>query len=551
MKCEPREMSSNSTPSTASRPNHQSSSYSYLPINETGQNTSSQSIARSDTVYYGSISETEEPKMESMYSSDRIPSLLIIALCVLLGDISRGLLFPTLYLYVKSLGGDSVHLGYAVACFSMGRVVSSPIFGYLSELYGYRYVLMVCNSILFMGACLYASANGLHFVFAAQSIMGFGAGSLGVTRSYVAESTPRSHRAEFMAYLTSVQYSAFAVTPVLGSILAALGESPPPSSSSSFAARNQDLTLSANPSANCSLGVSPFALPAYFLASLSLLCTILLAVLFKEIPRDRKHSVEIENIERDDAFKDSPEEMGMKKGRSFESMEIDAEKSLKSRALDIHSRNVQNASTEVSNGNGLGLLTPQTAMVIGGCLLNVVTKGTMGVFETLGSEFVVTHFSWSIARTGLTFAVFGGLGVACLLSFRLILRIFGDVNLIIYGIMIMALSCLLLFRLFRNTVHEFQFYSSLLLMYAVGYPVGHTAVLGVVSKIVKSGPQGSILGWFGAAGSLARIVFPLVAGYVTKKFDDSFIFAVMAFVLGVTNFIVLFFRSRIEDILHD
>jgi len=218
--------------------------------------------------------------------------------------------------------------------------------------------------------------------------------------------------------------------------------------------------------------------------------------------------------------------------------------------FDITSSNSGSPKVDIlPNTQGLSSSwpSPQLALMIGGCLLNIATKGTIGVFETLGSEFVVTHFGWSVTRTGLTFAVFGSLGMGSLLCFRLLLRVFGDVNLIIYGICLMIISCLLLFQMWSWSIQELRVYFSLLLMYAVGYPVGHTAVLGVVSKIVKSGPQGSLLGWFGSAGSLARIVFPLAAGYCTRWFDDTFIFGVLALILGATNFVVLIFRSKIED----
>ena len=45
-----------------------------------------------------------------------------------------------------------------------------------------------------------------------------------------------------------------------------------------------------------------------------------------------------------------------------------------------------------------------------------------------------------------------------------------------------------------------------------GYPIGHTSLLCLFSKIQKNGPQGALLGWFGFSGSLARVAFPLTAG---------------------------------------
>ena len=58
-------------------------------------------------------------------------------------------------------------------------------------------------------------------------------------------------------------------------------------------------------------------------------------------------------------------------------------------------------------------------------------------------------------------------------------------------------------------------------MYAWGYPIGHTAVLGAFSKAQKSGRQGALMGWFASAGSFARIVLPVASGYMEQWADGS------------------------------
>lgn len=129
-------------------------------------------------------------------------SAITIVLCVLVGDMARGVLFPTLWLRVSSLGGNKMHQGIAVSAFSMGRILSSPLFGKLSEIYGYRGVLCACNVIIVMGCLLYSVAQSISIVLLAQLIVGFGAGSLGVTRAFVAEYTIKQNRTVYMAYLT-------------------------------------------------------------------------------------------------------------------------------------------------------------------------------------------------------------------------------------------------------------------------------------------------------------------------------------------------------------
>lgn len=48
-------------------------------------------------------------------------SLTIVMCVVFLGDTARGIFFPTLWTYVKAMGGDRITLGYSVGAFSLGR----------------------------------------------------------------------------------------------------------------------------------------------------------------------------------------------------------------------------------------------------------------------------------------------------------------------------------------------------------------------------------------------------------------------------------------------
>lgn len=48
-------------------------------------------------------------------------SLTIVMCVVFLGDTARGIFFPTLWTYVKAMGGDRITLGYCVGAFSLGR----------------------------------------------------------------------------------------------------------------------------------------------------------------------------------------------------------------------------------------------------------------------------------------------------------------------------------------------------------------------------------------------------------------------------------------------
>lgn len=174
------------------------------------------------------ISERDEQQtyaesiLSSVLTADCIADpagFYIVCLVVLIGDMSRGAMFPTMWPLVQSIGGDTVTLGYAVAAFSFGRILVSPMFGSWSIKYGYTKTLFFSTAIILLGTLLYAQVGNVGtpvFLIAAQTVLGVGSGTLGVTRAFVADVTPTRNRTTYMAWLTAVQYAGFTVTPFIG-----------------------------------------------------------------------------------------------------------------------------------------------------------------------------------------------------------------------------------------------------------------------------------------------------------------------------------------------
>jgi ceroid-lipofuscinosis MFS transporter 7 len=145
----------------------------------------------------------------------------IVCLVILIGDMSRGIMFPSMWPLVSSLGGSSVTLGYAVAAFSFGRILVSPLFGSWSITRGYTQTLLISCSILLFATLVYAQIQNVgrtEFLFFSQILLGIGSGTLGVTRAFVAEVTATRNRTTYMAWVSAVQYAGFTVTPFLGAL---------------------------------------------------------------------------------------------------------------------------------------------------------------------------------------------------------------------------------------------------------------------------------------------------------------------------------------------
>lgn len=89
----------------------------------------------------------------------------------------------------------------AVLLDAVRRVVVSPWFGKLSA-GGYRRVLMQANSLVVVGAILYALAPSFEALILAQITLGVGSGTLGVTRAYIADKSTPDQRTYYLAYMT-------------------------------------------------------------------------------------------------------------------------------------------------------------------------------------------------------------------------------------------------------------------------------------------------------------------------------------------------------------
>lgn len=184
--------------------------------------------------------------------------------------------------------------------------------------------------------------------------------------------------------------------------------------------------------------------------------------------------------------------------------------------------------------------------ILGCMLLNVSTKGSISAFETLGVSIAQSHFNMESSRAGLIVATCGSIGVMSLLSMGHLAKFLSDIQLICGGMLIMSCGVISLGFLEQDVVNpSWKFCTAIFLIYSVGYPIGHTAVIGLFSKIVGRRPQGVLLGWFASAGSLARLCFPIMSGYVTNYFGISSLFYVLMCVLLLSTFITMYSRETL------
>jgi MFS family permease len=331
--------------------------------------------------------------------------MITIGAIVFVGDTSRGVLFPVLSTLNATLRGSVIDLGYLVAIFSVGRLVITAPLGYMSDKYRHKLPLLLSSSLLMFGATLWANAyytDRLAVLYVAQFLLGVGSGSLGVTRSFVVEQCEPKKRTEALALITALQYAGFTVSPVIGSWL---------------------LTIGSNSSPYWS-----FALPPYFIALLALWCVVALLTVFRNIPAapveythsSKEKDVEMTPVRELPQLSQAEPPSPMESSAEYKSNLVEEGKSCDGRKSELSKASSAKSSSKCEPQQLEDAQKFKRGMfyvIIGMFLLNIATKGSISVYETLGAQIGLLDYNMSTVALGALVSGAGAVGFCQLLLF--------------------------------------------------------------------------------------------------------------------------------------
>jgi ceroid-lipofuscinosis MFS transporter 7 len=421
-------------------------------------------------------------------------SFRINLLVIILGDTGRGIFFTTMWNLIKALGGNEVYLGYLVGSFSFGRFLVLPLFGYWSNIYGVKFVHKLTLLILSVGSFLFSivlNVQKIWFMLLANTIIGVGSANLGVTFSYASAVTPRRKRTSYLALCCAVQYAGTTATPFIGSLYVwLLGEK----NKKGFPEINE------------------FTASALTMCVLSLIGFVLVHFYFEDAPIKPAKKTKTMSVRQQeyDSFANSP--------------------------------------------FCFGTTTLYSFALLSCMFMNAFTKGPMSCFETLGVAFAENRYGLERGTAGMIIASCGFLGCIILFMVKLTFNKHDDSKTTIFGILIFALGIALNLNLDRENAYNnptWMYAFTMCLAYSVGYPICHTALVGLFSKIAGRRPQGVLQGFFSAAGSVARVSFPVIAGYIVSTGDIETLFILLLTVLGLGTFFMIFFRRTYTRLASD
>ena len=145
--------------------------------------------------------------------------MLIIFIVIVLSSLGFGLVLPAFLFFAQNLGGSAEIATAIVVTYSIGQVISTPVWGRLSDRFGRKPILMFSllgSSLSYVGMAL---ATDLVTLAAARFLGGLMAGNFSAAMAYVADVTPEDKRAKGMGVVGAGISLGFIVGPALGGVL--------------------------------------------------------------------------------------------------------------------------------------------------------------------------------------------------------------------------------------------------------------------------------------------------------------------------------------------
>ena len=127
--------------------------------------------------------------------------MFVVFLTILIDFIGFSILIPVLPLFADRLGASSLQIGLIVSIYALAQLVFLPVWGWISDRYGRRPVLIVSLLGTAASFLLLAVARDIETVYVARVLSGFFAASIGTAQAVVTDLTPPEERAGGMGML--------------------------------------------------------------------------------------------------------------------------------------------------------------------------------------------------------------------------------------------------------------------------------------------------------------------------------------------------------------
>jgi MFS family permease len=151
---------------------------------------------------------------------------VLIAVCFV-DMIGLMIIAPLLTPYARRFGAPDWFIGVLFSSFAIAQLLSSPIWGRVSDRYGRRPALIAGLSGSFFAYLIFGFANSLWLLFVCRTVQGLGGGTTGVAQAYVADTMEPAERAKALGWLSAATSAGVSIGAVIGALASNLGAAAP------------------------------------------------------------------------------------------------------------------------------------------------------------------------------------------------------------------------------------------------------------------------------------------------------------------------------------
>ena len=172
-----------------------------------------------DSTVSSNSSSLPSPSITSPCSSGVGRGVWFVLLVTFFDMVSVGLVVPLITTRTRSFGASPVVVGAVQSVFGALQLLSSPVAGHLSDIFGRRRVLACCMVGAGAAYALTGTAGTLAVFILARVMAGTFKQTLNITKAYMADMTPPDQRTASLSWLYAAKSMGFIVGPLCGGLL--------------------------------------------------------------------------------------------------------------------------------------------------------------------------------------------------------------------------------------------------------------------------------------------------------------------------------------------
>ena len=147
-----------------------------------------------------------------------------VIFCIVLIEFTcLGMIIPLSPYLARDFGADDLQVGLLMSVYSLAALLCTPLWGYMSDLIGRKFIMILCLS----GGCLFylwfAFAETLQTLFLTRTLSGAFGAVIPLSMAAIADETKARHRSKNMGLVGAAVGLGFVIGPLLGAFFGFLG----------------------------------------------------------------------------------------------------------------------------------------------------------------------------------------------------------------------------------------------------------------------------------------------------------------------------------------